>query len=165
MAENKADRLFGPSGGKLLVLHLGQQSYGIQILDTREVVKMMDVEPIPNCPPHIKGVINLRGKIIPVVDFRCKLGMKSGEQTEENCILVLDVSGRQTGVIIDALVGVLTVDRQAFQDRPDMGSQDQENYITGIVKQDEHLITVLDMTQVLGSESIEVNANSAVLNV
>ena len=152
---NAMEQLFDQSGGKLLVISLDQHEYGIQILHSREVVGLMDIEPVPNTPDFIRGIINLRGKVIPVIDFRRKLGMPPRESDAETCILVVDLDGKHTGVIIDTLIGVLSVDPTQFESRPDLGSTSERNYVSGIVKLDRRMITVLDMTQVL-SRSHEV---------
>jgi len=153
---NKGEALFTEAGGKLLTFMMDDREYGIQILDTREVVKMMQPDPVPQTPDFMLGVINLRGNIIPVIDLRIRFGLKVGEVHGENCILVADLGGRKTGCLIDSLVGVATIERAQFEEHPDMGANIHTEFMSGIAKLKDRVIIILDMEQILKNEDLEL---------
>ncbi|PCI30741.1 MAG: chemotaxis protein CheW [SAR324 cluster bacterium] len=150
----KSTQLFKESGGKLLTFLIGEQEYGIQILEAREVVGLMEIDPVPQTPKFMKGVINLRGKIIPVIDLRSKFGMEQGQGSSESCIVVVDIQGKLTGTIVDFLVGVVTIEEKDFEDSPDLGANINTMFITGMAKLDKRVIIVLDMENVLSNEEL-----------
>lgn len=150
----KSEQLFKESGGKLLTFMIGNQEYGIQIREAREVVGLMDIDPIPQTPEFMRGVINLRGKIIPVIDLRLKFKIDAAEASGETCILVVNIQGKLTGAIIDFLVGVVTIEESEFEDSPDLGANIETEFITGMAKLAERVIIILDMEAVLSNEEL-----------
>ncbi|MCP4756282.1 MAG: purine-binding chemotaxis protein CheW [Proteobacteria bacterium] len=146
--------LFDKSGGKLLTFQLGEQEYGIQILEAREVVGLMQIDPVPQTPDFMKGVINLRGKIIPVIDLRTKFGMEEMEPTKETCIVVVDIDGKLTGIVVDLLVGVLTIEKSEFEDTPELGANIRTDFITGMVKLENRVVIVLDIKNILSNDEL-----------
>jgi len=150
----KSEQLFKESGGKLLTFMIGNQEYGIQILEAREVVGLMDIDPIPQTPEFMRGVINLRGKIIPVIDLRLKFKIDAAEASGETCILVVNIQGKLTGTIIDFLVGVVTIEESEFEESPDLGANIETEFITGMAKLSERVIIILDMEAVLSNEEL-----------
>ncbi len=158
---SEVEGLFEKSGGKLLTFMLGKQEYGIQILEAREVVGMMHIDPVPQTPDFMKGVINLRGKIIPVIDLRSKFEMEKADYTGDTCIVVVDIKGKMTGVIVDFLSGVITLEKNNFEESPDLGSNIQTDFITGMAKLEKRLIIVLDMGKILSNkELLQVHNNA-----
>tara|TARA_B100000959_G_C14985615_1_gene625457 strand:- start:1741 stop:2223 length:483 start_codon:yes stop_codon:yes gene_type:complete len=154
--------LFTKSGGKVLTFLLGKQEYGIQILDAREVVGMMHIDPVPQTPAFMKGVINLRGKIIPVIDLREKFQMEKRESSKETCIVVVDIKGKMTGTIVDFLSGVVTIEKEDFEDAPEMGSNIRTDFIIGMAKLENRVIIVLDMERILSNEELkDIHTNVA----
>ena len=154
--------VFGESGGKVLTFLLGEQEYGIEILQAREVVGLMHIDPIPHTPGWMKGVINLRGKIIPVIDLRAKFDMEEAEQTNESCILVVDIGGKMTGVAVDFLSGVVTLEKEQFEDSPELGTNINTELIAGIAKLGDRVVIVLDMGRILDNEELVIFAEAAV---
>jgi purine-binding chemotaxis protein CheW len=158
----KKESLFKDSGGKLLTFLLGKQEYGIQILEAREVVGMMNIDPVPQTPDFMKGVINLRGKIIPVIDLRKKFRMEAVEASKETCIVVVDIQGKMTGVIVDFLCGVVTVEEEEFEESPELGTNIRTDFMVGMAKLEERVIIVLDMGEILSNEELrEIQAKAA----
>lgn len=157
----KGVALFEQAGGKLLTFVLGGREYGLQIMDAREVVKMMEPEPVPQTPAFMKGIINLRGQIVPVIDLRIRFDIPVGEPNEENCIMVVDLDGRMTGCIIDSLIGVTTIEPSQFEDNPDMGANINTDYLTGLAKLDKRVIIILDMERILKNEELAILDQSA----
>jgi len=158
----QTNQLFKGSGGKLLTLHIDGQEYGIQILETREVVGLMDIESVPKTPHFMKGIINLRGKIIPIIDLRIKFGFEAQEDSMESCIIVVDVHHKLTGAIVDQLEGVLNIEESQFEERPHLGTNIQADYILGMAKIGKRVITVLNMEKVLSNEELQQTHNSVV---
>lgn len=139
---------------KLLTFQCGAQEYGIPIDDAREVVGILDIDPVPMTPAYVKGVMNLRGKIVPVVSLRAKLDMEQVENTAETCVVVVDLDGEQTGVIVDFLIGVISIEPSQLEDSPDLGSHVHNDYISGIAKLEKRVILILDLRILL---ALEVN--------
>lgn len=150
----KSNKLFEKSGGKLLTFQLGKQEYGIQILEAREVVGLMQIDPVPQTPEFMKGVVNLRGKIIPIIDLRSKFGMPEIEPTKENCIVVVDIQGHLTGVIVDFLAGVLTIEEEEFEETPQLGANIRTEFIIGMAKLENRVVIVLDMENILSNDEL-----------
>lgn len=124
---------------KHLTFRLGQECYGIPVLKVREIIRVCDITPVPQMPAHIRGVMNLRGKIIPVADLRLRFGIRIGEKTDRNCIVVVQVSSpdRQTtamGLIVDAVDEVLSIAESDVEPTPDFGSALNPEYIHSIAK-------------------------------
>lgn len=141
-------------GGKFLSFYLSKEEYGMAILKVREIIGMVDVTPLPRTPDFVRGVINLRGKIIPVIDLRMKFGMQPAEYTNETCIVVVDVvrdadSMLQVGCIVDTVCEVLNVDAEQFEPAPRCahGSGD---YVAGLGKLEDRVLILLDIEKVIG---------------
>ncbi len=150
------DTLFSKSGGKLLTFLLDSREYGIQILEAREVVGMQNIDPVPRTPVFMKGVINLRGKIVPVIDLRLKFGMPQREYDKDNCIIVVDLSGIFTGIIVDQLAGVITIDKEHYEQAPKLGNNISAEFVAGMVKLNERVIIVLEIEKVLDNNELAI---------
>ena len=142
--------------GKYLTFVLDREEYGIEILKVREIIGMIDVTPVPQVPHYIKGVINLRGKVIPVADLRLKFGMDEKGYDEATCIIVLDVSGKQIGAIVDTVSEVLDVTGDQIEPTPDFGSKLDTEYILGMGKIGNNVKILLDIDKVLSFDEIHV---------
>ncbi|MGE3175299.1 MAG: chemotaxis protein CheW [Planctomycetota bacterium] len=141
------------TGGKYLSLFLSKEEYGIEILKVREIIGMVDVTPLPRTPDYVKGVINLRGKIIQVVDLRAKFGMQGCDYTHETCIVVVEVvredeSTMQVGCIVDTVSEVLTVGPEQCEGPPNCSHQ-AGAYIAGLGKLEKRVLILLDIDRVL----------------
>jgi len=153
----------GRPGGKFLTFFLATEEYGLEILKVHEIIGMMPITRVPRTPPFIRGVINLRGKVIPVVDLRLKFGMESKEQTEETCIIVVQAQGVEMGIIVDKVSEVLDIAAQEIDDPPYFGTDVQTDYLLGIGKSAERVRLLLDIDKVLSSqEVIDVRSVAAV---
>jgi len=157
---DKTKELFEGAGGKLLTFRLASQEFGIQILEAREVVGVMKVEPVPQTPEFMKGVINLRGNILPVIDLKTKFGLPASTETVESCIIKVDIQGQATGALVDFLVGVTQCDPAEFAESPDMGSHIDTKFIHGICKKEDRIIFVLDMQAVLSNDELKAMQQS-----
>lgn len=148
--------------GKYLTFALAHEEYGLEILKVREIIGYIDVTAIPQTPRDIKGVINLRGQVIPVVDLRAKFGMETTEVTEQTCIIVVEItqSGRKfnTGIIVDRVQEVLDIDGKDIEEAPQFGSDVNTDFILGMAKVGESVKILLDIDRVLvgaGSDDLE----------
>ncbi|MFB3904560.1 MAG: chemotaxis protein CheW [Acidobacteriota bacterium] len=150
-------------GGKFLTFFLASEEYGLEILKVHEIIGMMPITRVPRTPHFIRGVINLRGKVIPVVDLRLKFAMEAKEQTEETCIIVVQAQGVEMGIIVDKVSEVLDIASQEIDDPPYFGTDVQTDYLLGIGKAAERVRLLLDIDKVLSTqEVIDVRSVSAV---
>ncbi|MBN2009809.1 chemotaxis protein CheW [candidate division KSB1 bacterium] len=141
-------------GGKYLTFFLANEEYGLEILKVVEIIGMMDVTPVPRTPRYIQGVINLRGKVIPVMDLRLKFGMHHVEQTDETVIIVVHAQGIEMGIIVDKVSEVLDINSESIEDSPAFGTEVNTEYILGIGKAEGNVKLLLDIDRVLSSQDI-----------
>lgn len=143
---------------KLLTFSLGSEGYGISILKVKEIIGMMDITPVPRTPEFIKGVLNLRGKIIPVMDLRAKFGMESQEYNERTCIIVVEIviKGIQKllGVVVDMVSEVVTVSGEQIEPPPEYGNKVEHNSILGIGKIKDRVVIILDIDEIFICEDV-----------
>ncbi|MGQ9524025.1 MAG: chemotaxis protein CheW [Armatimonadota bacterium] len=157
------DKASEPQGrakaGKFLTFFLGSEEYGLEILKVHEIIGMMDITPVPRTPSFIRGVVNLRGKIIPVVDLRLKFGMDAVDHTDETCIIVVQANGVQMGIVVDRVSEVLDIAEEEIEAVPSFGAEVDTAYILGIGKTGERVKLLLDIDKVLSStEVVEMKA-------
>jgi purine-binding chemotaxis protein CheW len=144
--------------GKYLVFHLGREDFGIRVLKVREIMGVQDITAVPQTPAHVKGVINLRGKVIPVVDLRLKFGLPEAEYTQRTCIIVVQVQGGVSaslvGIVVDGVAEVLNVVAGDIEDTPDFGRGVTTPYLLGMAKIKDKVKILLDIDQVLNSQEV-----------
>ena len=144
--------------GKYLTFALGSEEYGLEILKVREIIGYMGITAVPQTPQYVKGVINLRGQVIPVIDLRTKFGMETAEITKESCIIVVDISQGnhkfQTGIVVDHVQEVLDIDGQDIEEAPQFGSSVDTNFILGMGKIGDTVKILLDIDKVLEGDDL-----------
>jgi purine-binding chemotaxis protein CheW len=140
--------------GRYLTFALEKEEYGIEILKVRELIGMMDITSVPRTAPFVRGVINLRGKIIPVVDLRLIFGMPRAESTRETCIVVVDLDGIEVGTIVDRVSEVLNIPEDQIEDLPSFGAGVETSFVRGMAKLGETIKTLLDIDRVLASQQV-----------
>lgn len=150
------------AGGKFLTFFLGEEGYGLEILKVHEIIGVLPITRVPRTPEFIRGVINLRGKVIPVVDLRLKFGMPIIEQTEQTCIIVVDVGKVEMGIVVDKVSEVLNIEPNQIADAPSFGVAVNTDFILGLGKANNKVIILLDIGKVL--TTMETNAVSATAN-
>lgn len=148
------------NAGKYLTFVLGHESYGISVLKVREIIRLMDITSVPQMPPYVKGVINLRGKVVPIVDLRIKFALANAESSERTCIVVVQVKTQVAasafmGFIVDGVEEVVNFGANEIEPTPDFGSKLDTNYILGMAKIKGRVKTLLDIDCVLTSETLE----------
>lgn len=143
---------------KLLTFSLGSEGYGVSILKVKEIIGMMDITPVPRTPDFIKGVINLRGKIIPVMDLRMKFGMDQEKYDERTCIIVAEIvlKGVQKllGVVVDMVSEVVTIYNDQIEPPPEYGTSAEHSSILGIGKIKDRVVIILDIDEVFQCEDV-----------
>jgi purine-binding chemotaxis protein CheW len=143
--------------GKYLSFHLGDEEYAIQVLKVREIVKLQHITGVPETPVEMKGVINLRGKVIPVVDLRLRFGLPEKEYGARTCIIVVELGRAATGpmgVIVDEVSEVLTLQESDIQDIPDFGAGVETPYLLGMAKVRDSVKILLDIDEALASSDL-----------
>jgi purine-binding chemotaxis protein CheW len=151
--KNTADK-----DGKYLTFSLGGEEYGIGILRVKEIIGMMPITIVPRTPGFVKGVINLRGKVIPVMDLRLKFGMEEMSYTERTCIIVVEMEGIsgsiQMGIVVDSVSEVLNIKSMDVEETPSFGAKLDTDYILGMAKMNGGVKILLDIDKVLNFEEI-----------
>ncbi|MBI1808957.1 MAG: purine-binding chemotaxis protein CheW [Gemmatimonadetes bacterium] len=148
-------------GGKYLTFVLAGEEYGMQILSVHEILGLLPVTRIPRTPAHIRGVINLRGKVIPVLDLRLRFGMPSVVDTETSCIIVVQVQGTQMGLVVDQVSEVTTIAGADIEPPPSFGADVPTDFILGIGKSAGRVRLLLDIDRVLSSDEVVEAAAAA----
>ncbi len=141
---------------KFLTFVLGSEEYGIEILRVREIIGLMDITIVPQTPDYMKGVINLRGKVIPVIDLRLKFSMQEEEHTQETCVIVAEVNNTSIGIIVDSVSEVLDIKSGEIEETPSLGQGIDTDFIMGLGKAEDKIIILLDIERVLSSEEMEI---------
>ena len=151
--------------GKYLTFTLNKEEYGIGILKIKEIIGMLPITSVPQTPEFVKGVINLRGKVIPVIDLRLRFGMGKIDYTERTCIIVVEIDGQAgtvlIGIVVDSVSEVLNVKSDEIEDTPTFGTKLNTEYILGMAKVEGGVKILLDIDQVLSSEEISALEKAA----
>jgi purine-binding chemotaxis protein CheW len=151
-----------PVAGKYLTVALDREIYGIAVLKVREIIRLQKITPVPQMPAHVKGVINLRGRVVAIVDLRAKFGLKA-EYAERTCIVVVQVAtaGHQVvpmGLIVDSVDEVVSLGAADIEPTPDFGSAVDTTCFTGMAKVKNRVMTLLDLDRVIATEAVQVLA-------
>jgi purine-binding chemotaxis protein CheW len=150
--------------GKYLTFALAQEEYGLEILKVREIIGYMEITAVPQTPAYVKGVINLRGQVIPVVDLRAKFGMETAEVTEETCIIVVETSQGDrkfsTGIVVDRVQEVLDIAGEDIEQAPQFGSSVNTDFILGMGKIGETVKILLDIDEVLANVDLATHSHT-----
>jgi purine-binding chemotaxis protein CheW len=151
--------------GKYLTFTLAGEEYGIGILKIKEIIGMLPITAVPQTPRFVKGVINLRGKVIPVVDLRLRFAMDAIDYNDRTCIIVVEIGGRGTdiviGIVVDSVSEVLNIRGEDIEDTPTFGTSLNTDFILGMAKMEGKVKILLDIDQVLGAEDLDALAKAA----
>ena len=155
---DKAIKAMVDKEGKYLSFSLGNEEYGIGILKVKEIIGMMTITSIPQTPKFVKGVINLRGRVIPIIDLRLKFGMEPMDYTDRTCIIVVEIEGPggtiQIGNVVDSVSEVLNIRADQIEKPPTFGASLNTNFILGMAKMESGVKILLDIDRVLATEEI-----------
>jgi len=145
--------------GKYLVFQLGREEFGVRVVKVREIMGLQEITSVPQTQDFVRGVINLRGKVIPVIDLRRKFRLEDLQDTQRTCIVVLQVAHEggdiMMGVIVDGVSEVLTIQENEIEDTPEFGDDVQMPYILGMAKIKGAVKTLLDIDRVVSPETVE----------
>ena len=136
-------------GAELISVRIGDQAYAIDIMAVREIRGWSAATPLPHAPPHVLGMINLRGLILPVVDLAARLGLPQSEPGPSSVVVVVQVGENQVGLVVDAVSDILTVTEGLIQPRPEIGSAACDAYVAGVMTIDNNIISLLALGQVI----------------
>ena len=152
-------------GGKYLTFDLDKEIYGLNILKVKEIIGIMEITPVPQSPPYVKGVLNLRGKIIPVVDLRLKFAFEERAYDERTCVIVVELANAAgkllIGIIVDSVSEVNNIAEGEIELTPDLGGQQNTDYIEGMAKMKGKVVILLNIAQVLSFAEIGELAGAA----
>lgn len=141
---------------QLVVFDLDSESYGVDIGAVREIIRMQEITRVPRTPEFVEGVINLRGKVIPVVDLRKRFGLNVGEESKDNRIVVVDIGGQDIGVVVDAVTEVLRIHASAIEPPSSVITNADSEYLLGIAKLDDKMIILLELESVLSDKERDI---------
>ena len=162
---DQAVKVMANREGKYLTFTLADEEYGIGILKIKEIIGMMPVTTVPQTPDFVKGVINLRDKVIPVIDLRLRFGIESIDYTDRTCIIVVEIQGTiqtvQIGIVVDSVSEVLNVKGEEIEDTPTFGAKLNTDYILGMAKMEGGVKILLDIDRVLKAEEVELLEKAA----
>ena len=151
--------------GKYLTFSLGKEEYGIGLLKIKEIIGMMPITSVPQTPGYVKGVFNLRGKVIPVVDLRLKFGMDAIDYTERTCTIVVEIETQAgtvvIGIVVDSVSEVLNIKGENIEETPAFGAKLDTDYILGMAKMEGGVKILLDIDKVLYSEELALLKEAA----
>ncbi len=151
--------------GKYLTFKLLDEEYGLGILKIKEIIGVMPITTVPQTPEFVKGVINLRGKVIPVISLRLKFGMDEGEYTDKTCIVVVEMESSAgiilIGIVVDTVSEVLNIKEQDIEDTPTFGTKLDTEYILGMAKMEGSVKILLDIDRVLSADEISIVKKTA----
>ena len=139
---------------QLVSFRLAQEEYGIEITKVQEIILMGEITRVPQTPPYIKGLINLRSTVIPIVDLRLRFALPQEDATDETRIMVVNVKGKTIGIIVDAVSEVLRVSQEHIAPPPPTVAGLEKDYLTGLVKLENRLLILLDIDKILDEEDM-----------
>lgn len=140
--------------GKYLTFFLAEEEYGLEILKVREIIGLLPITRVPRTPDSVVGVVNLRGKVIPVVDLRSRFGLPTVEASERSCIIVVQANGMELGAVVDHVSEVVDVAAEDIEEAPNFGAAVGTDFLLGIAKSGERVRLLLDIDRVLSSDEL-----------
>jgi purine-binding chemotaxis protein CheW len=143
---------FAADGNQFLTFRLADEEYGLEILRVQEIKGYSRITPLPNTPPEVKGVMNLRGTVVPIMDLRTRFGLRETEYDRFTVIIVVTVGAKVVGLIVDAVSDVLNVGPKEVVPAPDLGAGVDTSFMTGIARTGERLVTLLNVDRIVGRD-------------
>lgn len=161
MTEEQTVAALGGSDREYLTFSLGQEEYGIDILKVQEIRGYDTVTRIANSPDFIKGVINLRGIIVPIVDMRIKFHLDHADYNEMTVVIILNVAGRVIGMVVDGVSDVITLKAEQIKPAPEFGAAIDTKYVTGVGTVDDRMLILVDIERLLSSSDMALLEEAA----
>ena len=140
------------AGGQYLTFRLADEEYGLEILRVQEIKGYSKVTPLPNTPPEVRGVMNLRGAVVPILDLRARLGLPAAEYTRFTVVIVVTVGAKVVGLVVDGVSDVLDVGAKEAVPTPDLGAGADTSFMTGMARAGDRLVTLLNIDRLVGHD-------------
>ncbi len=156
MTQNQQSVKLRSSKNKFLTYFLGEEQYGIDISQVREIIAIMKITPVPKTPNYISGVINLRGSIIPVVDTRKRFEMETIEYSDQTAIIIIEIKKMSIGFIVDKVEEVLGVDDENISEPPRFGTNVNTEFVKNMAKHNDAVIMIMDMERLFEAEELSM---------
>ena len=156
-----ADDRMRAQPGQYLTFDLQSETYGIPIATVREINQMQDITPVPKTQEFVAGVLNLRGKVVPVIELRLKFSMTAKEYDKETCIIVIDTEAGQVGVIVDAVAEVVELNIENIEPSPQISGDHDSDFLTGMGKKDDKVMILVDVVKALSKDELHKYAQIA----
>jgi len=157
--DNTGKDKFEKLAGEYLTFYLDEEEYGIEILKVIEIIGLQEITPVPKTPEYVKGVLNLRGIIHPIIDLKQRFSMGEIEPTKETCIIIVVIekgeTNEQMGIIVDKVHEVKDIDGEVIDEAPDLGTQFDSEFILGMAKEDDSVTILLDIEKILSKKEVE----------
>lgn len=134
-----------------VVFRMGEESYGIDIFRVHEIIRMCEITPIPRTDAHIRGLVNLRGNTIPVIDLNARLQLDNSEETDSTRIIVVESENGNIGIIVDAVTEVITLEQNQIEDTPALVTDVATDFVKAVARREDHLVTLLDLDKTLAA--------------
>jgi purine-binding chemotaxis protein CheW len=141
---------------QFLTFTIQGEEYGIEILRVQEIKGLSKIRPIPNAPHYVKGVMNLRGTVVPILDLRCRFGISEADYNQFTVIIMVSVGGKMFGLVVDAVSDVLNISKEQIEDTPDVGGDVDTSFFRGMGKIGEKLVLLLNIDKLLAGEKVEI---------
>ena len=164
ISENSKNEANNDETLQIITFKVGKEEFSVSILQVQEIIRITDITKVPNSPPFVEGVINLRGNVIPVIDSRKRFGLPQAEKTDASRVIVVDSDGKIVGLIVDSVTEVLQLSRSTVEAPPDIVGGVDSDYIEGVGKYDNRLVILLNLSKLLnfkGSERLDEVATAA----
>jgi purine-binding chemotaxis protein CheW len=145
---------YAADSGQFLTFTLQGEEYGIEILRVQEIKGFSKIRPIPNAPSYVKGVLNLRGTVVPVLDLRARFGMAEAEYNQFTVIIVVSVGSKVVGLVVDAVSDVLNITKDQVEETPEIAGDMDSSFFHGMGKVGEKLVLLLDIDRLIGGETL-----------
>ncbi len=135
-----------------VTFRLGEETYGINVAQVKEVLRLTEIAPVPGAPDYVIGIINLRGNVVTVIDTRCRFGLPPIESSDSSRIVIIEVEGQVVGVLVDSVAEVVDLPASAIEMAPNVGNDDSSKYIQGVTSRDGELLILVDLNRFLSEE-------------
>lgn len=143
---------------QFMTFTIGAEEYGIDIMVVREIKGWSDTTTIPNAPPHVRGVINLRGVVVPIFDLRARFGMGRTEPTKMHVVIIVSAESRTVGLLVDAVSDIISVNQNSIRPVPEMGLPTDDNLLDGLVTSGERMVTLVSLQGLFANRAVQLPA-------
>lgn len=158
---SSGDERVAASNGTWLVFALGETDYAVDVGSVRTIIGLLPITRVPRMPESVRGVINLRGQVIPVVDLRIRFGLAATDHGQRTCIVVLHAAGSEFGVVVDRVIEVAHIDAACIEDAPQFGADIDTEYLLGVAKHGQRVRLLLDMDRAMSRQEMVALSASA----